>query len=199
MKNSTIRDSEYLLSSIGTICDQVRTDHASNSALHSSLLSNSFSGNKSTIVNTSGNKVKRCINCSRTFSTKIGLSQHRRHRHPDEYALHLQLGRNSSRNHIWIDEEICLLAKMEINLINESSSNARNINQLLSNRLPGRTANEIACLRRPRYKEIYKRVLQESVSSDSYSSIVHVFYTTQFYTNSSGCTSANPNYRVPYG
>lgn len=99
---------------------------------------------------------------------KSGLSQHQRHRHPDEYALHLQLGRDNSRNHVWIDEEICLLAKMGLSLINESKSNTRTINQLLSNRFPGRTANQISCLRkRQRYKDIYQRILNESTSSNN--------------------------------
>lgn len=58
--------------------------------------------NSSTI----GNKDNMCIICFRTFPTKSGLSQFKRHSHPYEYALQLQLDRDAIRNHMWTGEEV---------------------------------------------------------------------------------------------
>lgn len=45
----------------------------------------------------------QCGNCSLSFSTKIGLSQHRRRKHPDQYNDQLP-GPSNSRQ-VWTNEE----------------------------------------------------------------------------------------------
>lgn len=70
-----------------------------------------------------------CIYCGGDFESKIGLTQHKRHRHPEEYTQEIQLTVTQSRNTIWSDEEIYLIARIERFLLQSKETQVRNMNQ----------------------------------------------------------------------
>lgn len=74
----------------------------------------------------------KCIFYGRVFSSKSGLLEHKRHKHTTEYVMQIHRGIDPSRNTIWTDEEIYLLAELEKDLVKGSDQPIRNINQHLS-------------------------------------------------------------------
>lgn len=107
-----------------------------------------------------------CLYCGRIFTSKIGLSQHKRHTHYEEYILEVQLACGSSRNTIWTDEEIALLAYAEIKA--ETDPDIKFLNIYLQKQFPHRTSNQISCMRkRARYKSILENIRVEGQVVDS--------------------------------
>lgn len=128
------------------------------------LLSSSFNASNSLLDTSVPVEKFECSFCQRIFGSKIGRSQHCRH--PHEYAKQIQLGMDRSRNTLWDDEEIYLVAKFELDLLHVEG-NIKNINQRLHALLPLRSINQIACLRkRIRYKDILEAVRGERVIMD---------------------------------
>lgn len=94
-----------------------------------------------------------CDYCNRAFNTKIGLSQHKRHKHFDDYSREVQQAASNSRNTLWDDEEVYLLARFEKDILESKEVPVRNMNQLLHARFTHRTINQISCMRkRDKYK-----------------------------------------------
>ena len=100
-----------------------------------------------------------CGYCERSFGTKIGLGQHKRHAHPDELnSERLTYHRPSrgtgkrevisSRRH-WTESEIKSLVKfhLEIRTANPSMSEMV-VNERLANMLPGRSVEAIRCFKK---------------------------------------------------
>lgn len=92
-----------------------------------------------------------CLFCDRSFPSKIGLGQHKRHAHPDEYALEVE-HRYSEQKHVrWDDEEIRMLIGLEKEIFRDSPS--FKINKELEKLIPHRTYSQIKEFRKSaRYK-----------------------------------------------
>lgn len=94
----------------------------------------------------------QCPECTATFGSKIGLSQHRRHRHFEEYNEDVNLARLKPR---WKKEEEYLMATKEVEL---RSQKVRDINAQLLRAFPHRTLHSIKSHRR---QEGYKRLVED--------------------------------------
>lgn len=94
-----------------------------------------------------------CQECGRAFTTKIGLSLHRRNKPFRAYYADII---SRAKPH-WSEEENYLLAKMEMTLITE---NRRNMNELLREKLPHRSLESIKSNRKAKsYKELLQQLL----------------------------------------
>ncbi|KAH8038204.1 hypothetical protein HPB51_024977 [Rhipicephalus microplus] len=92
-----------------------------------------------------------CLECGRSFMSKIGLSQHRRHAHSEAYNADIDIERTRPR---WTREEEYLLAAHEVHLLKEG---VQNINQRLARRFPTRTFDGIKSHRRQvHYRKLVK-------------------------------------------
>ncbi|KAL1447080.1 hypothetical protein MTO96_044393 [Rhipicephalus appendiculatus] len=83
-----------------------------------------------------------CPECNRAFGTLIGLSQHRRQAHMEEYNAEIDIQRTKPR---WHDEEEYLMAVYEVQLRQER---VYNLNQRLHQKFPTRTFDAIKSHRR---------------------------------------------------
>lgn len=106
----------------------------------------------------------RCIFCNRAFDTKIGLGQHKRHEHPHELALQCALGNDPSRNTLWCNEEVALLAARELAL--GPGLGQMEICRKLQAQMLHRTVESIRGLRKgDRYKSILEKLRNERPTS----------------------------------
>ncbi|XP_053911837.1 mitochondrial enolase superfamily member 1 [Cuculus canorus] len=111
-----------------------------------------------------------CGECKRSFSSKIGLSQHKRLAHPalrNEERIENSLPKESTRRGVhrscWTDEEVELLLKWERQFEGE-----KNINKLIAEKIPSKSAKQISDKRRclSKQKEKLKGKDLEEVSHD---------------------------------
>ncbi|KAH6920002.1 hypothetical protein HPB50_029010 [Hyalomma asiaticum] len=93
-----------------------------------------------------------CQECDRAFGTKIGLSQHRRHAHVDEYNADINVQRCKPR---WHKEEEYLMAVYEVELRRQK---VYNLNQKLHQKFPMRTFDGIKSHRRD---DNYRKLVDE--------------------------------------
>lgn len=102
-----------------------------------------------------------CPECGRSFMSKIGLSQHRRHAHIEAYNADIDIERTKPR---WTREEEYLLAAHEVRLLKEG---VQNINQRLASRFPTRTFDGIKSHRRQmQYRKLVKDLLSRRDGDD---------------------------------
>ncbi|KAL3225589.1 hypothetical protein MRX96_025733 [Rhipicephalus microplus] len=92
-----------------------------------------------------------CPECGRSFMSKFGLSQHRRHAHIEAYNTDINVERTRPR---WTREEEYLLAAHEVQLLKEG---VQNINQRLAKIFETRTFDGIKSHRRHvQYRNLVK-------------------------------------------
>lgn len=102
----------------------------------------------------------KCIFCSKGFATKIGLGQHKRKMHFNEYILEHQLN-NPVKKQLWDDRELEVMASSEVKLLKEGYKGG--INLKLCEFVTGRTHSQIKEMRKTmRYKNIFERIKVES-------------------------------------
>uniref|UniRef100_A0A131Z2I9 Reverse transcriptase n=1 Tax=Rhipicephalus appendiculatus TaxID=34631 RepID=A0A131Z2I9_RHIAP len=105
-----------------------------------------------------------CKDCGRAFSSLVGLSQHRRHAHFNEYNADIVITRVKPR---WSKEESFLLAKKEAEL---TRLGVRNINQKLHFFFKTRTFDSIKSHRRdPGYRHLVAELLGTAATARSQS------------------------------
>lgn len=114
-----------------------------------------------------GNRVERvpselddgtCVECSRTFRGKRGLSQHRRRAHPEEYFSGLEALKINALGgrRRWTEEEMKLLAREEVRLLRSGPITPGELLIRLHDRFPDRTVEAIKGRRK---HDAYKAVL----------------------------------------
>ncbi|CAF1531408.1 unnamed protein product [Adineta steineri] len=86
------------------------------------------------------------------FNKKAGLSQHKRHMHPNEYNATIEV---PMKKRLWTRDDILILAELEANL---TSSEAGNPNSALALKLPSRSREAI---KKRRQTTEYKTLLQQ--------------------------------------
>ncbi|KAL3223618.1 hypothetical protein MRX96_027293 [Rhipicephalus microplus] len=96
-----------------------------------------------------------CPECNRAFSTLIGLSQHRRRAHMEEYNADIDVQRVKPR---WHSEEEYLMAVYEVQLRQEK---VYNLNQRLHQKFPFRSFDAIKSHRRDaNYRKLVEDLLR---------------------------------------
>lgn len=97
--------------------------------------------------------------CEGTYTTKIGLGQHKRRAHKEECNDAINTVRKKSR---WSDEEVKMLARYEV----EATRNGlTNINQILLTKCPNRTLDAIKSRRKnPDYRKLVADMLRNDTS-----------------------------------
>ncbi|KAL1476777.1 hypothetical protein MTO96_036246 [Rhipicephalus appendiculatus] len=99
----------------------------------------------------------KCPECGRTFASKSGLSQRRRHAHIDAYNADIDIERSKPR---WTKEEEYLMAIYEVQLRKDK---VRNINQMMAKKFSSRTFDGIKSHRRQeRYQVLVEEMLARS-------------------------------------
>lgn len=97
---------------------------------------------------------QQCIHCGRTFGSRIGLSQHTRSAHPEEYALD-ETG--PKRCKYWSQEEMTIMATIELEL--EGAIPGTQMNRTLASRMVGRTIKSVKAVRaRPHYRHVLEQL-----------------------------------------
>ncbi|CAF4235475.1 unnamed protein product, partial [Adineta steineri] len=86
------------------------------------------------------------------FDKKAGLSQHMRHRHPNEYNVTIEV---PMKKRLWTRDDMLILAELEMNL---TSLEAGNPNSALALKLPSRSREAI---KKRRQTTEYKTLLQQ--------------------------------------
>lgn len=91
----------------------------------------------------------KCENCSLSFGTKTGLSQHERHVHPevrnDKRAAEANKpkGKGGRRPSIWTDDDLLAIWEIE-----RKNIGARDLNERIAEHFPGKTARQVSDARR---------------------------------------------------
>ena len=109
--------------------------------------------------------VLQCPECNRDFKNLIGLSQHRRQAHKDQYnndALNEVRASKSGRNIIlWPPDTTRRMATLE------ASYTGNQVLNFLARKFPDRTKNAISCKRRrDSYKELVTHLREEPIQRD---------------------------------
>lgn len=98
-----------------------------------------------------------CQECNRAFSSKIGLSQHRRHAHVEAYNAEINIDRCKPR---WSKEEEYLMAVYEAQL---QEKKVYNINQEMAKKFPHRSLDSIKSHRRTQgYKDMVSDIISRN-------------------------------------
>lgn len=127
----------------------------------------------SDVTNNDSNVSWPCGYCDRSFETKIGLGQHKRHAHPNELNCERQEYQRPSRStgqrkvissrKQWTQSEINSLVKFQLDLRKANPGmNEMIMNERLAGMLPGRSAEAIKCIKKG---DTYKSTLSHIARS----------------------------------
>lgn len=123
----------------------------------SALFKDNLDSSVASYINTSKNAFVRdqfpYPFCDRSFSSKIGLRQHKKSRHLDEYLLEIEHRYLNRRNHPWEEEELRILFPFEQYLLREG---VKFINIKLAKLLPHRSHPQITEIRKSRHYKLLK-------------------------------------------
>ena len=100
-----------------------------------------------------------CEECGRTFDTKIGLGQHKRFAHPVVRNIERiaasrpeECSARGVHRQCWTEEEVELLQRLD-----KQCEGSKNINKLIAEHIPSKTAKQISDKRRGLHKSPVKR------------------------------------------
>lgn len=124
-------------------------------------------------ANNGSNVSYSCSYCDRSYGTKIGLGQHKRHAHPEELNNERQAYQRPSRGvglrkvvsdrRQWTQSEITSLVKFHLELRKANHGISETVvNERLAKMLPGRSAEAIKCFKR---SDKYRSTLSQMIES----------------------------------